>query len=566
MRYSSTMLGTRIHARHRGAAILGLAIASVALATGSAQTTSTGSADFVILFRGARVGSESVTVERTGSGWLIAGSGRTTAPVELVTERFEAAYAADWQPQRLVFRGQARGQGISLETSFGVTTATSDMTQGAERGTVAHQITPRSIVLPASFFGAYEALALRLDTAAVGTRLPAYIPPTGETSVTVDRQAPRRVSTGTTTLELREFGLTINTSGVRLPLEIWIDARGRLARLVMPTSSLVVLRDDLAGVMAREVPSHHPGDEEVFAPANGFSLSATLSKPPTGPAKLPAIVLVAPPGVVDRDVTVFGISVFGQLAGALADAGYAVLRYDSRGIGRSGGRTESATLNEYAEDVIQAINWLRKRRDIDADRISVAGYAEGGAVSLIAASREKRIKAVALVASAGRTGREVAIEQQQDLLSRLKVPETERAARIALQNRVMDAVVAGRGWEGIAPDVRASADSPWFRSWLLFDPAVVLQKVNQPLLVLHGSLDRELAPSHGERLATLARGRKKAAPAATRHAVIAGANHLMVPATTGEIDEYGTLTSRTLMPDVAGTIASWLRDVVPPRQ
>ena len=63
-------------------------------------------------------------------------------------------------------------------------------------------------------------------------------------------------------------------------------------------------------------------------------------------------MLVAGSGPVDRDETVAGIPIFGQLASALADAGYLVVRYDKRGVGQSGGRPESATLSDYAEDVL----------------------------------------------------------------------------------------------------------------------------------------------------------------------------------------------------------------------
>ena len=56
-------------------------------------------------------------------------------------------------------------------------------------------------------------------------------------------------------------------------------------------------------------------------------------------------------GPVDRDEIVSGVAVFGMLATPLADAGYYVLRYDKRGIGQSGGRAETATLEDLAEDV-----------------------------------------------------------------------------------------------------------------------------------------------------------------------------------------------------------------------
>jgi dienelactone hydrolase len=131
--------------------------------------------------------------------------------------------------------------------------------------------------------------------------------------------------------------------------------------------------------------------------------------------------------------------------------------------------TENRHLAEYADDVLAVVQWLRKRPDVDADRIAVVGYGDGGPVAMLAASREKRVKAVALVASPGRSGREVTLEQQQQVLAGLTISESEKAARRTLQSRVNEATMTRRGWEGIPSDLRRQAET-WFRSWLSFDP------------------------------------------------------------------------------------------------
>ena len=60
-----------------------------------------------------------------------------------------------------------------------------------------------------------------------------------------------------------------------------------------------------------------------------------------------------------------GIPLFAQLAGQLAERDFVVLRYDKRGVGKSGGRIERVTLDDYAEDAIAAVKWLAKRKDVD---------------------------------------------------------------------------------------------------------------------------------------------------------------------------------------------------------
>jgi pimeloyl-ACP methyl ester carboxylesterase len=257
-----------------------------------------------------------------------------------------------------------------------------------------------------------------------------------------------------------------------------------------------------------------------------------------------------------------GIPVFGQLAGAVAAAGYAVVRYDGRGVGQSGGRTESAGLPEYSDDVLAVIAWLKKRKQVNADRIALVAYSESGPIAMLAATREKRVKGLGLLATPGSSGREVTMEQQERLLSALRMPEADRKARIALQTRVNEAVATGKGWENIPADVRRQADSPFFRTWLLFDPAAAIKKLKQPIFIAQGSLDTEIPPAHADRLEHLSLTARKVPVAHTQKLVVSGVNHLLVPAATGSIDEYASLEGETIAPAISGALVAWLQTVL----
>ncbi len=514
-----------------------------------------------MVLRGVRIGTESVDVTRTPNGVKISSVGQLALPIDLVTSKFEMLYDIDGHPQRLTIEGQLRGQPVFLTTSFGITTAINDVVQGAKKGAVTHQISPRTVVLPSNFFGAYEGLAMRLGSLQVGARVPCYVAPENEITATIDGITPRRLNTPCGSFELRQFDLSVVTPAGIGRVQVWIDANSRLARIVLPAASLVVIRDDLSSVMAREETIRNPGDEDVFSGAAGFSLGATVTRPAGATGRAPAVILIGPPGQQDRDEVTYGVPKFGLIAGELAAAGYFVVRYDKRGVGQSGGRPEHAGIVEYAADVTSIVAWLRKRRDVDPDRIVLAGYTEGGAVALTAAGRDGKINGVALIASPGSPGREVTLEQQRLTLLRLGDPEPTRQAKIALQNRVMDAVISGKGWEGISDEIRHQADTPWFKSWLLFDPAAAIAKLKQPILVVHGALDREVPPGHAERLETAALARSGVAPARTKKVVAPGVNHLLTPATTGEIDEYDLLPSNKVAPGVTAALIEWLKSI-----
>jgi pimeloyl-ACP methyl ester carboxylesterase len=543
-----------------------LALTTVTAMPAGAQTTPTTSISrFTILLRGARIGAENITVSRSAAGWKISAASQIDPPLDLIVTKFEMTYGLDWQPRQLSIEGRLRGQSLILTTSFGLTSATSEITQSGQRGVATHQIASRSVVLPTNFFAAYEALATRLAETQAGGSLPIYVAPDGQSTATVVRVTPRRIVTPEATVNIREYDLTFNNPGNPIGVQVWVDEADRLARVVVPSASLAAMRDDLSSVLMREEKIRNAGDEDVFIAAAGFNLGATITKPMQAAERAPAVVLVAGSGPQDRDHSQYGVSIFGQLARALSEAGYLVVRYDQRGIGQSGGRVENATIAEYAADVVSIASWLRKRRDVDADRLAVIGYGEGGAVALTAADREKRFKSVVLIAAPGTTGREITLQQQEQLLAQINAPEADKQARIVLQKQLVEAVITGKGWEGVPPGIRRQAETAWFKSWLLFNPETAIARVKQPILILDGALDQEVPPAHGERLETLARGRKGVPATSTRRVVVADVNHLLVPARQGSVSEYALLPSFTIAPTVGAALVEWLNDTLPRR-
>ena len=95
------------------------------------------------------------------------------------------------------------------------------------------------------------------------------------------------------------------------------------------------------------------------------------------------------------------------------------------------------------------------------------------------------------------TGAELVLEQQAYMLGKMNLPEAERASRIELQKRIQAAVLGEGTWDDIPEALKRQAETPWFESFLRFSPAPLMSRVRQPLLVLQGSLDRQVPPHHG---------------------------------------------------------------------
>jgi hypothetical protein len=524
-----------------------------------------------IFMQGRLLGSEQATVTATAEGFVIRGTGRLAAPVDLSTTRFEMRYDRQWRPISLEVEGTLRGRPLIMRTTFAGGNAASEITQAGVQTQKVDTVSADPVVLPNMFFCSYEALALRLRNFSVPGELKAYIAAQVEIPLRVTATGPERIQTAGRAVAATRYDVTIENPGSPIQAEVWVDQDSRLLRFRVPAQGLEVAREDIAAVSSRVETMGRPNDEQVRIPSSGFTLAATMSKPESAPKppapgkapayKLPAIILVAGSGPVDRDETVAGIPVFAQLANSLADAGFLVVRYDKRGVGQSGGRDESATIQDYAEDVRAVVEFLRKRKDVDPYRVALVGHSEGGLVALQAAAGagQKKVTAAVLLATPGTKGGELVLEQQRYLLDKLKLPDEEKQSRIDLQQKIQAAVVSGTGWEGIPEAYRKQAETAWFRSFLSFDPLKAMGRVEQPVLVLQAERDRQVpSPRHGQLLLDAAKGRKKQPDASL--VTIDGVNHLFVPAETGDIDEYALLQDKRVSPKVMDALVPWLKE------
>jgi pimeloyl-ACP methyl ester carboxylesterase len=544
--------------------LLVLALPALAQQAPPAAAATPGAVGYTVFLRGAPIGHQDVTVRADAQGLLISGSGQIAAPLDVITRRVELKYRPDQTAESLTIDARISGTDIALTTTFADGTATSKGTQGNTPITSTDMIAPRTVVLPNVFFGSHAVLARRLAGVAPGTEFRAFVGPGQGAQVvfTLRSEATEQMQFGTSTFDVHHYELSFDNAGAPLAMNLYADNLGTLVRLGIPSQSLDFVRDDIAGAISRTHVTSNPGDEAVVIPAAGFNLGATITHPANATGKVPAVILTGGADSDDRDGTSFGVPVLANLAGAVAQAGFLAVRYDKRGYGQSGGRRESATINDLSEDLRTIVKWLSDRKDVDTNRIAVLGHGEGAWVALLAASRDKRIDAVISIDAPSTTGADLALEQQQRALDRIKASPAEREQKIALQKQVQQAVLTGKGWENVPPDIRRQADTPWTQSVLSFDPARVVEDVRQPMLFVHAELDRQIPVSHVERLATLARNESKSKSVDV--VTIRGVNHLLVPAVTGESDEYASLTDLTVSKDVSSAVQAWLTKTLPP--
>ena len=543
----------------RGSAYCTLAILLLTGAPAVAQPpveVPPGPATFTVFVRSTPVGFEQIEVTRTPDGWIIQSRGDLSQPIALQNRFFEVVYDEQWNPQTLTIDGVRANVPFTVKTTFDANGATTELEEGGRQFSNTIAVPPGAVPLPDYYFAAYQALASRLAGTDPGDEIPVYLLPNRVTRARVDQILSQQIDIVSAVIEARVYRLTLLNADGPLSVDVWTDPGHRLVRVVIPEVALDAAREDIVAVGARVRQVSHAGDEDAQIRAEGFALAATVTTPvdhPRPSSGWPAVLLV--PNTGDRDGNVTGVPVLGQIAGALADNGFLVARYDARGAGQSGGRQESADVEAYADDARVMVRYLDDRDDVDRDRITVLGYAEGGWIAAVVARRERRADTLVLVGTPGTTGAELVMEQQRTLLDRLGASETERAEKIGLQQRIHEAVLEDGSWDGVPEAMRRQADTPWFRDFLEFDPADAIRRTRQPILILRGSADSEIGPHHADRLEELARAREDRP---VERVTLEGLDHLLTETGPTAVTDYDDLRNRSISPVFVDTLIDWL--------
>ena len=112
--------------------------------------------------------------------------------------------------------------------------------------------------------------------------------------------------------------------------------------------------------------------EDITFRGGTFEMSGMLIKP-SEEGSFPAVIVLHGSGPES-----LGDPAYKVAANTLVRSGFAVLLYDKRGVGNSGGEFESALYSDFVSDAIAAVRYLRGRDDIDASRIGLFGNSESG--------------------------------------------------------------------------------------------------------------------------------------------------------------------------------------------
>lgn len=339
----------------------------------------------------------------------------------------------------------------------------------------------------------------------------------------------------------------------------------------------MVLQRAAASVQAanqfKALPPYREAEVTFLNPTTNNRLGGTLTVPP-GEGPFAAVVLLSDSGPQSRDVDVPGYRMFGQLADYLTRHGIAVLRFDDRGVGKSGGTYPDATTADLVTDAQAALTYLRTRPLISAHRVGLIGHGEGANVALLAAAAPGRNPAfVVSLAGYGQPGYEVMMRQQGEIMRLIGAdPGQVKAARdvynrtITIVRQTPDNAVArvkiaailnGTNTGMDAPMARARAvqlTTPWARYFFDFDPRTRLDKVKCAVLLLNGTADLQVSARSNMKPLYRTLRRAHRTVAAYR---LAGVNHLF-QAAPAQWPLVNGVQQATFSPPALKKITDWI--------
>jgi len=320
-------------------------------------------------------------------------------------------------------------------------------------------------------------------------------------------------------------------------------------------------------------PFNYRAEEVTFRnEKDGFDLAGTLTIP-EGDGPFPAVVLVSGSGQQNRDEELMNHRPFWVIADYLTRQGIAVLRYDDRGVGGSGGEVENATSLNFSYDAEAAFDFLRNRKEIKASQVGILGHSEGGIINFMVSARRPEVAFVISLAGPAVNGVELLIAQGEAINRASGMTDEMIAFSSTTSRQMYDIIEASndreeadsllrqlvKGWgygEELTEQTVSQLTMPWMYYFLKYDPTEAIVKTNCPALLLNGSKDvqvvaaqnlpayEQIITEHGKTNMTLRE--------------MPDLNHLFQHCETGSPNEYFTI-DETISVEVLEMIVGFVK-------
>ncbi|PAV30731.1 alpha/beta hydrolase [Virgibacillus profundi] len=217
---------------------------------------------------------------------------------------------------------------------------------------------------------------------------------------------------------------------------------------------------------------------------------------PDGEGSFTVMIIIPGSGPTDRNGNSPGIqnNSLKLLAEQLAEQGIATVRYDKRGAGKniqSAIPEQEMTFDQMVNDATSWVELLEK--DENYSQVGIIGHSQGSLVGMLAA-RESNVSSFISLAGAGQPIDKVLENQLSEQLSDELLKESKE---------ILQQLKEGKHVENISQELqsvfRPSVQS-FLSSWMQYDPAEEIQKLEVPTLIVNGENDLQVPVSEAKLL------------------------------------------------------------------
>jgi pimeloyl-ACP methyl ester carboxylesterase len=290
-------------------------------------------------------------------------------------------------------------------------------------------------------------------------------------------------------------------------------------------------------------------DQPISLPTDSGQINGSLLLP-AGAEKVPVVLIIAGSGPTDRDGNSAGIAgkndSLKMLAVSLADAGFASVRYDKRGIGASAAAGPSEADLRFDTYVQDAAAWTGKlASDARFSGVAIAGHSEGSLIGILAAN-SRPVQAFVSIAGVAQGAASILRQQLHGKLPPDLVDRNEMILSSLEKGQVVSDVPP------LLSSLYRPSVQPYLISWFRYVPAQELKKLQLPCLILQGDTDIQVPLSEAKALHDAYPG--------SELVVIPGMNHVLklVPTDqTQQIASYGD-PNLPLAPELVKSLVRFL--------
>ncbi|MFO8147049.1 MAG: alpha/beta hydrolase family protein [Bacteroidota bacterium] len=263
----------------------------------------------------------------------------------------------------------------------------------------------------------------------------------------------------------------------------------------------------------------------------------------------PLVIFIQGSGPVNRDGNAPMMKNDGmkKISKELADNGIASFRYDKRifKMDKFRLKEEDLTFNDFVLDLSNIIQYFQKEKNFS--KIIVAGHSEGSLIGILGAQAET-VDGYISLAGAGRKIDDIIVgqlfKQSAELSENARVAFDEMKTNGSTQN-----------YSPYLESIFRPSVQPFINSWMKYDPAGEISKLEIPVLIINGSNDLQVDVRDAELL-------KEANPGA-KLVILEDMNHIFRKIEGENLDNTKAYNepARPLHPELIPTLADFVKSI-----